>query len=271
MRKILLAFLATTILLLTGCGQKTQTTTSSEKKKSDSIVETALSFSPKELFKSIGNCRPSDTCTYFKINYIEASSGKIKDKLNAFIGRQVLAGAEFGDTLPVSIQAAADSFLVSYNQAKKQFPDMPGFWSWDYSMKIYNETPKILCLSAESYSFMGGAHPNSFTNYFNISKETGDTISLTALLSPGFETKLNALIDKKYREMKGLKPHDNLMTKGDLFENKITFNYNVAVTKDGLLFYYNAYEIAPYAVGPIKISLNKAELGDLISQTSPMN
>ncbi|MEO8665310.1 MAG: RsiV family protein, partial [Ignavibacteria bacterium] len=60
--------------------------------------------------------------------------------------------------------------------------------------------------------------------------------------------------------------------KGDLFSNKISFKYNVAVTKDGVLeFYYNPYEIAPYVVGPITVSLTKAELGTLIGTGSLLN
>lgn len=267
---LLLAF-----ILVAGCGQKKNENTSSgdnrtsannteEKKESGELV-----IGPKEFMKSYKNCSPTDTCTYFKLTYLEATSGKIKDKLNAFIQKEVLLGTTIGDSTPASIQAAADSFMVTYVDTKKEFPDMPGAWFWEYNMTVHNETSKILTLSAESFTFMGGAHPNSFACYYNINKETGDTLSLKDLLSPGFEVKLNTLIDKKYREMKGLGPKDNLQDKGDLFENKITFNYNVAVTKEGgLEFYYNPYEIAAYVFGPIMVTLTKAELGDLIGPNS---
>lgn len=268
MKPALIATVICIFLNVYGCGQKNVDNSSSKenKKNVDSNKTTELSFTSKEFYKSINNCKPSDTCTYFKINYIEASTGKIKDKLNKFIGNEILKGAAFYETTPVSIQAAADTFMTSYTESRKEDPGMAGFWQWNYELKVYNETQKLLCLKADAFTFTGGAHPNSYTNFYNISKETGDTLSLSNLLVPGFEVKLNELIDKKYRQMKGLKPTDNLMKKGDLFENKITYNYNVAVTKDGgLEFYYNPYEIASYAVGPITVELTKTELGSLIS------
>lgn len=275
MNRIIIITILTAFVFF-GCGQKKSdnNTSSGDNKTSTTENKTepgALAFAPKEFYKSVNDCKQSDTCTYFKITYIEATGGKIKDKLNTFINKEILLGSTYGDSTPVSIQAAADSFITSYKQTKKDFPDMPGSWAWEYNMKIYYETPKILCLVSDAYMFTGGAHPNSFSGYYNINKETGDTLSLKDLLAPGFETKLNQLIDKKYREMKGLKPGDNLAEKGDLFDNKIGFNYNVAVTKEGgLEFYYNPYEIAPYAVGPIQITLTKAELGELIGANSPL-
>lgn len=268
-----------TFAIICGCGQKKNDNTSSGDNKTSTTTSTdnktesgALVLAPKEFIKSYNNCQPSDTCAYFKISYLEATSGKIKDKLNSFIAKDIILGSTIGDSTPVSIQAAADSFIVSYIDTRKQFPDMPGGWFWEYDLKQYSETAKILCLSGSSSTFMGGAHPNSFMGFYNFNKETGDTLSLKDLLVTGFETKLNELIDKKYREMNKLGPKDNLMDKGNLFENKITFNYNVAVTKDGgLEFYYNPYEIAAYAVGPIVISFTKAELGELINPKGPLS
>jgi hypothetical protein len=277
MEKIIILILLPAFIFIIGCGQKkTENTSSGDNKTSTPTTENKtesgpLALSQKEFVKSYNNCKPSDTCTYFKVVYLEATYGKIKDKLNKFINTELLYGTEIGDSLPASMQAAADSFMVSYMETKKQFPNIPGSWFWEYTMKIYNETEKVLTLTSESSTFTGGAHPNWYAGFYNISKETGDTLSLKDFLVPGFETKLNALIDKKYREMKGLKPGDNLQEKGDLFENKITFNYNVAVSKEGgLVFYYNPYEIAPYAAGPIKITLTTAELGDLIGPNSPI-
>lgn len=264
-----------TLVILSACGKKNDNTSSGDNKTSTTTTNTtqsdALALSQKDFTKSYNNCQPSDTCAYFKITYPDVTSGKIKDKLNAFIAKNIIMGSTIGDSTPPSIQAAADSFMVSYVDTRKQFPDMPGGWFWEYDLKQNSETAKILCLSGSSSTFMGGAHPNSFIGYYNINKETGDTISLKDMLVPGFETKLNELIDKKFREMKGLGPKDNLMDKGGLFENKITFNYNAAVTKDGgLEFYYNPYEIAPYAAGPTAITFTAAELGDLIAANGPL-
>ena len=118
---------------------------------------------------------------------------------------------------------------------------------------------------------MGGAHPNSYLEYYNISKETGDTLSLGNLFVQGFEKKLNELVDAAFRKANNLKPGDNLADKGGLFENKITFNYNWLVNKDGsLTFYYNQYEIASYAQGPIEVTLSKEDITPMLAPNSPL-
>jgi hypothetical protein len=233
--------------------------------------EGELKFVKKDFRRSVNNCNPSDTCTYFEVKYIEATHGKFRDKFNTFTMREVISGVSYGDTTYPSIEAAADSFLTSYNNFRKEFPESAQFWYYEYTLDIAEETPKIISLASTNSAFMGGAHPNTYVAFLNISKETGDTLTLANLFSPGFEPKLNQLIDKKYREMKSLRPGDNLMNKGDLFENKITFNYNFTPTKEGgITFYYNPYEIAAYVYGPIEVELTREDIAGLLSPSSPL-
>jgi hypothetical protein len=136
---------------------------------------------------------------------------------------------------------------------------------------VYSETDKILCLTFFNSNYLGGAHPNTLTIFRNINKETGDTVTLPDLFGAGFEEKLNQLIDKNYRLSAGLQPGDNLAEKGELFENKITFNYNFAVWNDkSVEFYYNAYEIAPYAVGPISVKIPASEVSGILTGASQL-
>lgn len=260
---------------LFSCGQKQSSTSDSKQVMSDTKSITTsdgpVKFAGKKFFKGYNNCSPSDTCTYFEVDYIEAVEGRLKDKLNTFLMKQILSGISFGDTTYSSIQAAADSFIVSYSDFRKQEPGYNQYWYFEYFIKAANETPSLICIEASNNSYMGGAHPNSYAEFFNISKETGDTVSLKDVFVKGFEAPLNKMIDAKYRELRGLKPGDNLQEKGDLFENKIEFNYNFTVEKDGgVTFFYNTYEIAPYVAGPIDITLTKQELAPIIDPNGPL-
>lgn len=277
MKTIFLIFFFVSIALSNsfGCsGKKTETTGNKTESTDSKPLTTAgdgpLKFSEKSFLKTHNNCNPSDTCTYFKVDYLEAS-GKSKDKINSLLMSQVLANVSFGDTKYPSLQVAADSFMTSYISFRKEVPESAQFWYFEYAMAVENETPKLVSLSGTNSSYMGGAHPNTYVSFMNINKETGDTVSLSNIFAAGFEKKLNALVDAKYREMKGLKPGDNLMEKGDLFENKIEFNYNWSTTKDGgIMFYYNPYEIAAYVFGPTDLTLSKKEIEGLLSAGSPL-
>jgi hypothetical protein len=272
-----LFFIILLAVIIISCGKKNdspatdkdQSAPNSNIKKTEGEGE--FKFVKKDFRRSVNNCKPSDSCTYFEVDYIEASFGKFKEKFNTFAMQQVIRGLSYGDTTYPSIEAAADSFLTSYANFRKEFPESAQFWYYEYTLDVSIETPKIISLSSSNSAFMGGAHPNTYVSFFNISKETGDTLSLSDLFTQGFEPKLNQLIDKKYREMKSLRPGDNLMDKGDLFENKITFNYNFTPTKEGgITFYYNPYEIADYVYGPIEIELTKEELAGILSPSSPL-
>jgi hypothetical protein len=260
--------------IISGCGKKndsTKTETNQSTTETKTTEVDPLKFADKSFLKSYKNCSPNDTCTYFKIDYIEAVSGKNKEKVNKLIMNIVNSNATFGDTTLPSIQVAADSFMAQYVSMRKEFPESPQYWYLEESISANLDHPKIISLSSGNSSYMGGAHPNSFLEYYNISKETGDTLSLGNLFVPGFEKKLNELVDASFRKANNLKPGDNLQDKGGLFENKITFNYNWIVNKDGsLTFYYNQYEIASYAQGPIEVTLTKEDIASLVSQNSPL-
>lgn len=271
--KYILIILVTS-LLISSCGKKTESTNTDTKQKTTetrSTDENALKFSDKSFMKSYNNCSPADTCTYFKVDYIEAVSGKNKDKVNKLITKIVNWGVSYGDTTLPTMQVAADSFMTQYVAFRKDFPESAQYWYLEVSISANLDHPKITTIASGNSSYMGGAHPNSYLAYYNISNETGDTLSLGNLFAPGFEKKLNELVDASFRKANNLKPGDNLADKGGLFENKITFNYNWFVNKNrSITFYYNQYEIASYAQGPIEVTLTKEDIAPLLSQNSPL-
>ncbi|MEO8512321.1 MAG: RsiV family protein [Ignavibacteria bacterium] len=271
--KIIL-FILLAAFMFSSCGKKTESPktdtkqTTTESKTND---EDVLKFTERSFFKSYNNCSPNDTCTYFKVDYTEAVSGRNKDKVNGLISAIVYTGVSYGDTTMPNIQVAADSFMTQYVAFRKEVPESAQYWYLEQSVSANLDHQKIICITSSNSSYMGGAHPNSYLEYYNISKETGDTLSLKNLFAAGFEKKLGELIDAAFRKANNLKPGDNLQDKGGLFENKITYNYNWNVNKDGsLTFYYNQYEIAPYAAGPIEVTLTKEELAPLLSADSPL-
>lgn len=262
------------VFFIASCGKKSENTTTEQKQTTTESKTTGsndIKFSDKSFLKSYNNCSPTDTCTYFKVDYIEAVSGNNKDKVNKLIMNIVNSGVSFGDTTMPTMQAAADSFMAQYVSMRKEYPESPQYWYLEQSVSANLDHPKIINLASGNSSYMGGAHPNSYLEYYNISKETGDTLSLGNLFVQGFEKKLNELVDAAFRKANNLKPGDNLADKGGLFENKITFNYNWLVNKDGsLTFYYNQYEIASYAQGPIEVTLSKEDITPLLAPNSPL-
>lgn len=231
--------------------------------------ESALKFEDRNFYKSYNNCESSDTCAIFKADYIEAVSGSNKDKINKLIQRELIKGISFDDKPASSLESSAENFMKMYAEQRKEFPESPASWYFEYTFNTASETEKTITFISAVSTYMGGAHPSSNLFYINIDKRTGDTISLNNLFAPGFEKELNKLIDSEFRKANNLKPGDNLAEKGFLFENKINFNYNFMIRSDkSITFYYNQYDIAPYAAGPIEVTLSYDQIKPLLSENS---
>lgn len=271
----LLLILITASVIFISCSQKKDDSSTSDTKQTvtenKSADENAVKFSDKSFLKTYNNCQPDDTCTYFKIDYIEAVSGNNADKINKLITNIVNGSLAFGEKSVTNMQTAADTFMAQYVSMRKEFPESPQYWYLELSVSANQDHPKIINISSGMSSFMGGAHPNSYIEYYNINRETGDTLSLGNLFTAGFEKKLNELIDAKFRKDNKIAAGESLSDKGGLFENKISFNYNWMISKDGsITFFYNPYEIASYAQGPIEVTLTKEEIAPLLSESSPL-
>jgi hypothetical protein len=52
----------------------------------------------------------------------------------------------------------------------------------------------------------------------------------------------------------------DLTTEGFFWDGSFKLSENFAVEKEGLRFYYNAYEVAPYAVDPTDLVIPRSEL-----------
>nr|MCU0409966.1 RsiV family protein [Bacteroidales bacterium] len=89
---------------------------------------------------------------------------------------------------------------------------------------------------------------------------------------PGYENELNNTAEKIFRAEKQLSPDANLESEGFWFEgNKFYLNKNFGIKNDGLVFYFNSYEIAPYAMGPTEIKIPYATIKKLVLNDGPLS
>ena len=96
---------------------------------------------------------------------------------------------------------------------------------------------------------------------------TGKQIALGDILVDGYEPNLNQVAEKRFREIKQLEPNQSLADAGFWFdEDKFTLNDNFAICCDGLIFYFNNYEITSYAAGPTKLVIPYEDIKDLIAK-----
>jgi hypothetical protein len=223
-------------------------------------------------YKGLNGCidGKDENCTYVSIKLDQIRSGKSAKALNRAIEDTVLSTLSwFGESKFSTIDEGMTNFINSYVQdVKDGGMDFPWFLDITGTIEYFN--PQIISYSLSHGVYTGGAHPNSFTAFYNFDPNTGKAFTLTDLFGKYNTEKLDRLLDKIYRKENDIPVKADLQKHG-LFVEKITANNNFAVTKDGMIFYYNQYEIAPYSAGPIEIQVTYKELKDIIKNNSLLN
>lgn len=265
-----IVFLLVISILLSSCGEKKDpppNNVDTSGNTSGTTGSTKPVFTKKELLKSFENCNPdSANCSHIKINYVEVSGPPTSELMNKYINNFLLNMYSMGDTGEVvygSLDAMAAGFLNDYESAKKEFPDMPGEWYLGATFTDTAGTDSIISFKQSYDMFTGGAHPVYYEFYYNFNPNTGDTLALSDIFKPGFENELKTLVVNKFRKDQNLGPNDPL-TKAGLFEDTLSYNQNYLITREGINFHYNIYEVWSYAQGTLDIFISYADLKGIL-------
>ncbi len=235
---------------------------------SNNAYKDSAKYLIKNFDKSYGDCgSASNNCVTISIEYptfTYAKNQAVVDTLNARISKMILQPVF--QVKSKSLEELSDTLINDYKRFKKKFPDSPSRYELERIVNVLLNQHGIISLEyAENY-FLGGAHPNSVRTFLNINANSGGKISLSDLLISGFEKRINNIAEIEFRKVRLLKPDDDLGKAGFWFkDNKFLLNENFLITKDGLTFYFNDYEIAPHSVGPTEIKLKYDEIKDLIN------
>ena len=109
--------------------------------------------------------------------------------------------------------------------------------------------------------FNGGAHPVSTTSFMNFNPVTGDEVKLSDLFLSGTLDQLTDKITSAVASSHGVRTLADLQELG--YDN-IGTPQEYLIGKDSITFYYNVYEIAPYAMGPTEVRLAYKDLEGIL-------
>jgi hypothetical protein len=227
-----------------------------------------IKYEQREVHKRLAGCdSTTGACPEFNLNYVWMTEGKNKEAFNNWAEKVLLndiykiEGQSYN-----SVEDMGDAFIADYVSFRKDYPEAPDVgWYLYATYENLNELSQVVSFSLSSESYTGGAHPNYYLTYFNYDYTTGEPVTLRQILIPGFEKELNKLIDKAFREKHDIKPNEPLTDAG-LFEDKIEFSDNFLLTKNGIIFHYNIYEIWPYVYGATDVLIPYSDLIGLIDE-----
>lgn len=254
-----IALFSTALLFLASCGNNDTdqeiiaTSSVEEYSKENCSRAEAVRLNPE----AHTELRVFDTlCTKVDLTLvkIETPSKAISDKINQAILANICDKYGFGEENYTSIEG----ILNSVND------DEDGFDVTIHSEIVTNKN-NVLCVSIsfETYAF-GAAHPYSYCNYYNFDLATGKIITLESLVNstdPAFTE-----IGKKNFIKENGEEGWNFSEDGEF---KLSPDF--AITEQGLLFSYNAYEIGAYAMGAPEFLIQYDEIPSLIKKDGLLN
>ncbi|MEZ4951588.1 MAG: DUF3298 and DUF4163 domain-containing protein [Saprospiraceae bacterium] len=219
-----------------------------------------LAFHTEHINEQIGDCPTKDVrCLVVSLNYPVAEHGidSAREKINNYTKSLLLGSIHLGEE-PMDPNYPLDSALMDFGEDYKDFlEEMPEFdmaWAVEANGQVSLETKNLISLQFSFYSYLGGAHPNTFVEMGTFSKETGDKLGISEILKDTSEVLVMA--EQYFRDARKLGPDVNLESEGFWFKNgQFSFPLNYAMEPGGLRLYYNPYEVGPYVLGPTEVMI----------------
>ncbi len=163
-----------------------------------------------------------------------------------------------------SVEGFLADFTGEYERSFKEGTDPIGAWSLKYETTISYGDEELVCLEITGSIFTGGAHPSSNISYLVFSMKSGEPIPLSSFVPREKMSLLTQVAEKHFRGARKLKPGETYEEAGFQFEkNRFALNENFLVSKAGLAFCFNQYELAPYSMGITELVIPWSDLKSL--------
>jgi hypothetical protein len=230
-------------------------------KSEPAITIDTLTYSYKTFKQRAADCgsKTDSNCTIVKFVYPVFNGQK---ELNDSVTHQLLALSP-GEKPDTSLSATAKTFLNNYKLSSREAGNSVPF-NLNGNIKIIRQDSSLVTLQVYGYSFEGGAHPSSYTTFFNWNTKLKKKITLWDLFKDGAQEYLRIKAEAIFRQNEKLSTEASLANNYFFKDNKFALNDNFAITPAGLRFLYNQYEIKPYSAGVTNLLIPYLQIKTLL-------
>lgn len=211
----------------------------------------------------------------------QADEEKLKDSVNAFI-QAACFGEEYAYMgTKEALEAFKNKYIQTYRndleplyakdvkEAGAEQREIGAWYSYykgveGHVQRYYNH---LLVYRINYNEYTGGAHGIYMTTYLNLDIRTLQPVRLDDLLIPEYEEQLTDLLWNQLMADNRVATHEELEEMGFASTGELKPTENFCLGEEGITFYYNVYEIAPYSMGPTAITLPYEMLVHLMNDT----
>lgn len=137
------------------------------------------------------------------------------------------------------------------------------------SIQVAFNSASLLSIGFNSYEYSGGAHGMYAVNYKVYDLTSRKRILLKHLFKSGTDAALKTLLIDYAKQNFGLTAAQKL-TEAGFFENILPLTENFYLTHKTITFTYVPYEVAPYAMGMVSVTIPYEKLKPLLKENSPV-
>ncbi|MCB0563583.1 MAG: DUF3298 and DUF4163 domain-containing protein [Phaeodactylibacter sp.] len=258
------------MILVLGC-QSGGKSASTDSETNDEPAGQALAFEQQQFHRQSAGCdQDSSHCAEVEASYPRATAGpeqaiqKINDTIHSYLKLSLAVFAPSTEDIPESLDVIADTFMSEYEAAMSEEDGFETSWGVDVQGEVLFQSERCVSVQLSTFSYIGGAHPNSFVYLINFDPQTGAVLKLPDLVRD--TTGLKELAEIAFRETRELSADESLADAGFFWGSPFTWPENYALTSEGLYFVYNPYEVAAYVAGPTEFTISREKLSGLVKE-----
>jgi hypothetical protein len=225
-----------------------------------------------------------DFCYLQPTEAASAADDSVMQVINTTLVTQLLGEDYASLSAPEAVNQFKTNYLNDYrldmqelyaadlkNQVSED--ELPSWYNRAYDLKtqLIDGREGILCSSTSIYEFAGGAHPNSWEIWMNFRLSDGHLLTTDEVFIPTLQEEVsNRLLDalilwaQKELDNKNIKTISDLQNEGLLLTSQLYIPENFLLLPEEVRFVYNRYDIAPYALGAIELSLPYKEIEEFM-------
>ncbi len=234
----------------------------------------AVRFNLTEVSAESGDCTESAArCARVEVRSLETAGGGtgiVRGNIDLYLTHDLISRMrghvpeEVGNDL-TDVERLAGAFLAEHRAFVADFPEAAAEWYVEITATSVFNTPDVATIVIAETAYTGGAHPNSRLRLVSFDVATGQLLGVEDLTTE--IAALTAVVEQQLRADRGLGAGDDLEAAGFwLPEEGFSLPDNLGVVADGLLFHWDAYEIAPYSMGAIDVLVPAGELAGIVNR-----
>lgn len=199
---------------------------------------------------------------------VNSSENLLKDSLNKYFLSACFNNNKYVERPDSIIKAYADNYICQYrhdlepmyledeksNETKETVANWYSYYKGIEGHVQYC-TDKILTYRIDYQEYTGGAHGMYTSTFMNFDLTLMRPLHLSDLFIGDYQEILSNLIWNQLMKENNVASREELENLGYGSTGEIAPIENFYLNNDGITFYYNVYDIAPYVMGAIKVTI----------------